>query len=58
MELKIIYFNFPFWRAEVARIPLYISNTKFGMKIENKDLEENIKFNLRKVLSEKMYNTL
>ena len=29
MELKIIYFNFPFWRAEVARIPLYISNTKF-----------------------------
>ena len=32
MELKIIYFNFPFWRAEVARIPLYISNTKFTDK--------------------------
>ena len=32
MELKIIYFNFPFWRAEVARIPLYISNTKFADK--------------------------
>jgi glutathione S-transferase len=32
MELKIIYFNFPFWRAEVARIPLYISNTKFEDK--------------------------
>ena len=32
MELKIIYFNFPFWRAEVARIPLYISNTIFEDK--------------------------
>ena len=32
MELKIIYFNFPFWRAEIARIPLYISNTKFEDK--------------------------
>ncbi len=32
MELKIIYFNFPFWRAEVVRIPLYISNTKFEDK--------------------------
>ncbi len=32
MELEIIYFNFPFWRAEVARIPLYISNTKFEDK--------------------------
>ncbi len=32
MELKIIYFNFPFWRAEVARLPLYISNTKFEDK--------------------------
>ena len=32
MDLKIIYFNFPFWRAEVARIPLYISNTKFEDK--------------------------
>jgi hypothetical protein len=28
------------------------------MKIENKDLEENIKYNLSKVLSEKMDNTL
>ena len=39
-------------------VDVFYVKDKFGMKIENKDLEENIKFNLRKVLSEKMYNTL
>ena len=29
MELKIIYFDFPFWRAEVARIPLFLADIKF-----------------------------
>ena len=38
-------------------VDVFYVKDKFGMKIENKDLEENIKFNLRKVLSEKMYNT-
>ena len=32
MDLKIIYFNFPFWRAEVARIPLFIGNIPFEDK--------------------------
>ena len=39
-------------------VDVFYVKDKFGMKIENKDLEENIKYNLRKVLSEKMYNTL
>ena len=29
MEFKIIYFDFPFWRAEVARIPLFLADIKF-----------------------------
>ena len=29
MNLKIIYFDFPFWRAEVARISLFIGNITF-----------------------------
>ena len=29
MKLKIIYFDFPFWRAEVARIPLFLADIKF-----------------------------
>ncbi|NKC11819.1 MAG: hypothetical protein GKR94_06345 [Gammaproteobacteria bacterium] len=32
MQLKIIYFDFTFWRAEIARIPLYISSIKFEDK--------------------------
>jgi glutathione S-transferase len=32
LDLKIIYFNFPFWRAEVARIPLFIGNIPFEDK--------------------------
>ena len=29
MEIKLIYFDMPFWRAEVARLPLFLSNIKF-----------------------------
>ena len=29
MDLKIIYFDMPFWRAEMARLPLYIANINF-----------------------------
>ena len=39
-------------------VDVFYVKDKFGMKIENKDLEENIKYNLSKVLSEKMDNTL
>ena len=39
-------------------VDVFYVKDKFGMKIENKDLEENIKHNLRTVLSEKMDNTL
>ena len=39
-------------------VDVFYVKDKFGMKVENKGLEENIKYNLRKVLSEKMDNTL
>ena len=29
MDLKIIYLDLPFWRAEVARITLFIADIKF-----------------------------
>ena len=29
MEIKLIYFNQPFWRAEVARLPLFLANIEF-----------------------------
>ena len=30
MNLSLIYFNFPFWRAEVSRIALHIGNIEFN----------------------------
>ena len=41
MELKIIYFDFPFWRAEVARIPLFLADIKFEDVL--KELEDRKK---------------
>ena len=32
MNISLIYFNFPFWRAEVARISLFSRNIKFEDK--------------------------
>ena len=29
MDLKLIYFDLPFWRAEVSRLSLYIANIEF-----------------------------
>ena len=29
MKISLIYLNFPFWRAEVARISLFLSAIKF-----------------------------
>ena len=43
MDLKIIYFNFPFWRAEVARIPLFIGNIPFEDKRITSEEFSNIK---------------
>ena len=45
MDLKIIYFDLPFWRAEVARLALFIADIKFDdYRIngeENSYLKEN-----------------
>ncbi len=32
MNISLIYFNFPFWRAEVSRISLYLANIHFKDK--------------------------
>ena len=32
MDISLIYFNFPFWRAEMARISLFLGNIKFEDK--------------------------
>ena len=29
MDLKIVYLDLPFWRAEVARLALFIADIKF-----------------------------
>ena len=29
MDIKIIYLDLPFWRAEISRLPLFIANIKF-----------------------------
>ena len=29
MDLKLIYFDLPFWRAEISRLPLFIANIEF-----------------------------
>jgi len=29
VDLKIIYFDLPFWRAEISRLPLFIADIKF-----------------------------
>jgi len=45
MKIKLIYFDMPFWRAEVARLPLFMSNIDFeDFRItsdDNKFLKEN-----------------
>jgi len=45
MKIKLIYFNQPFWRAEVARLPLFMSNIEFeDFRItsdDNRYLKEN-----------------
>ena len=37
MDLKIIYFDLPFWRAEISRLPLFIANIKFDDLRPNDD---------------------
>ena len=45
MRLKIIYFDMPFWRAEIARVCLFISDIEFeDLRITSEDnsyLKEN-----------------
>ena len=39
MKIKLIYYNQPFWRAEVARLPLFMSNIEFeDFRITDEDL--------------------
>jgi glutathione S-transferase len=45
MDIRLIYFDMPFWRAEVARLPLFIASIKFDdVRITDDDnsyLKEN-----------------
>ena len=45
MKIKLIYFDMPFWRAEVARLPLFMSKIEFeDFRItsdDNRYLKEN-----------------
>jgi glutathione S-transferase len=45
MDIRLIYFDIPFWRAEVARLPLFIASIKFDdVRITDDDnsyLKEN-----------------
>ena len=41
MQLKLIYFDQPFWRAEIARLCLFISDIEFeDYRITNEDLND------------------
>ena len=37
MNISIIYFNFPFWRAEVSRIALHIGNIQYNNIIVDRE---------------------
>ena len=40
MNLKIVYFDFPFWRAEVARISLFKGNVSFDdIRVNGEDFK-------------------
>ena len=40
MNLKIVYFDFPFWRAEVARISLFKGNVRFDdIRVNGEDFK-------------------
>ena len=42
MKIKLIYFDMPFWRAEVARLPLFMSNIDFEDLKNKKNQLRNI----------------
>ena len=48
MDIRLIYFDIPFWRSELARLPLFIASIKFDdVRITDDDnsyLKENGKF--------------
>ena len=46
MELTFIYFDVPFWRAEVGKIALFVG----GIEFENKTLPEKNFSALKKVV--------
>ena len=43
MNISLIYFNFPFWRAEVARISLFSNNIKFEDKRITREAFQRVK---------------
>ncbi len=47
MQLSFIYFNFPFWRAEVGKIALFLGDIDFSNKIISPEEFQRIKANGR-----------
>ena len=43
MNISLIYFNFPFWRAEIARISLFSGNIKFEDKRITREAFKRVK---------------
>ena len=40
MKISLIYFDFPFWRAEVARLSLFIGNIDFqDLRISSEEFQ-------------------
>ena len=45
MNISLIYFNFPFWRAEVSRISLFLCNIEFDDKRISSEEFQRVKEN-------------
>mgnify|MGYP001198937663 CR=1 FL=1 len=43
MQLTFIYFDFPFWRAEVSKIALFLADIDFENKIITREAFQNVK---------------
>ena len=55
MDITLIYFDFPFWRAEVSRIALFMGGIEFNdRRINSEEFQRvNLKGFLEKVNSTK-----
>ena len=41
MNISLIYLNFPFWRAEVSRISLFLSNNESNSRDVNSIISDS-----------------